>query len=86
MRRIRVDDGLTDLFNDGKYPCLAIVISVGTHAKIDLCRVSIGIVGGCELENAIHGLDRGKGAMNTSHLSGGARGTSCQSSGEQIES
>ena len=77
------------LFNDGKDPCPPIVISIRSHTEIDLLWEWIGIASGRQLENAIHHDDGsicGKGLMKVAHLSGGARGTSCQSSAEQIES
>lgn len=82
---------MTHLFNDGKYPWLPIIISIGSHAEIDLFRVWISIVSGRQLENAVHHGDGSesvcrKGLMDMTHLSGGARGTFCQSSAKRIES
>jgi hypothetical protein len=80
---------MTHLFNDGKYPWLPIIISIGSHAEIDLLRVWISIVSGRQLKNAVHHDDGSvceKDLMDTTHLSGGARGTFCQSSAKRIES
>lgn len=51
--------------------------------------MEIGIVSGRQFENAVHHDDGSvyeKGLMDMAHPSGGARGTSCHSSGKQIES
>ena len=44
---------IAHLFNDREYPRLAIVVTVGSDAEIDLLREGVGLVCRGELENAV---------------------------------
>ena len=69
----------THLFNDGEYPRLVVVVTIGADAKIDLLWEGICLVGCSKLENAIPTVSGCFGrcgvGRSKAYLSGGARGT-----------